>query len=260
MSRPTRFVTGRRSILVGLLLAVTCVMAAPVAQAAPKPKAAKAFDTVVPLKIGDLFLRDGQLIALVKLGKTEVEVPIDLTTLPGADCPILDLALGPIHLDLLGLVVDTSPICLAITADPGAGNLLGNLLCGVAHLLDDGLPLDLILGGLVAEDVDAVLDGLTDLLNGVLRLATAPAALEDAACDILNLSLGPVELNLLGLVVELDDCAGGPVTVDITAEPGEGNLLGNLLCGLAGLLDGGGTDAAIAAALQDIAGAIRALL
>ena len=31
--------------------------------------------------------------------------------------------------------------------------------------------------------------------------------------DILNLSLGPVDLNLLGLDVQLDDCEGGPVTV-----------------------------------------------
>ncbi len=30
------------------------------------------------------------------------------------------------------------------------------------------------------------------------------------------------------------------MTVDITAEPGHGKLLGNLLCQLAGLLDDGG--------------------
>lgn len=61
----------------------------------------------------------------------------------------------------------------------------------------------------------------------------------DAACDILNLSLGPVSLNVLGLNINLDDCAGGPVTVDITGDPDEG-LLGDLLCGIAGLLDSDG--------------------
>jgi len=56
-------------------------------------------------------------------------------------------------------------------------------------------------------------------------------------CAILNLELGPVNLNLLGLEVILDDCEGGPVLVDITARRGQ--LLGNLLCGL---LHGGDID------------------
>ena len=57
-------------------------------------------------------------------------------------------------------------------------------------------------------------------------------------CDVLHLTLGPLDLNLLGLVVHLDQ-----VVLDITAEQGPGNLLGNLLCAVAGLLDpptGGG--------------------
>jgi hypothetical protein len=52
-------------------------------------------------------------------------------------CQILDLNIGPINLDLLGLVVTTDPINLNITAQPGAGNLLGNLLCSVANLLNN---------------------------------------------------------------------------------------------------------------------------
>ena len=52
-------------------------------------------------------------------------------------CQILQLDLGAIHLDLLGLVVDLSPIHLDISAQSGSGNLLGNLLCAVAHLLDN---------------------------------------------------------------------------------------------------------------------------
>jgi hypothetical protein len=55
----------------------------------------------------------------------------------GASCQILDLTLGPLHLDLLGLVVDLNQVHLTITAVPGPGNLLGNLLCAVAHLLDN---------------------------------------------------------------------------------------------------------------------------
>lgn len=62
-----------------------------------------------------------------------------VTTLQQAGaCKILTLDLGPIHLDLLGLIVDLSAVHLNITAQPGPGNLLGNLLCAVAHLLDNG--------------------------------------------------------------------------------------------------------------------------
>jgi len=53
-------------------------------------------------------------------------------------CDILDLVLGPLHLNLLGLHVDLNKVILHITAQSGSGQLLGNLLCAVAHLLDGG--------------------------------------------------------------------------------------------------------------------------
>ena len=63
--------------------------------------------------------------------------------------------------------------------------------------------------------------------------ATAADVTALATCDILHLVLGPLHLNLLGLVVDLNQ-----VVLDITAETGAGNLLGNLLCAITGLLDG----------------------
>jgi hypothetical protein len=54
---------------------------------------------------------------------------------PGA-CQILNLTLQPIDLNLLGLRVRTSRIDVRIEAVPGAGNLLGNLLCGITGILD----------------------------------------------------------------------------------------------------------------------------
>jgi hypothetical protein len=53
-------------------------------------------------------------------------------------CTILDLTLGPLHLDLLGLVVDLNQVHLTITGQTGNGNLLGNLLCGLANALNGG--------------------------------------------------------------------------------------------------------------------------
>jgi len=42
--------------------------------------------------------------------------------------PVLNLPIGPVGLDLLGALVETSAIDVTITATPGPGNLLGNLL------------------------------------------------------------------------------------------------------------------------------------
>lgn len=65
-------------------------------------------------------------------------------------CEILDLVLGPLDLDLLGLVVHLDTVHLNITAEGGPGNLLGNLLCAVAGLLDGPTGLNGILNQLVA--------------------------------------------------------------------------------------------------------------
>jgi hypothetical protein len=59
----------------------------------------------------------------------------------GQPCPILLLQIDAVHLDLLGLVVDLDPVRLEITAVPGPGNLLGNLLCAITGLLDPGGPI-----------------------------------------------------------------------------------------------------------------------
>ena len=71
------------------------------------------------------------------------------TAITQATCEILHLDLGPLSLDLLGLQIDLSQIVLDITAESGAGNLLGNLLCAVANLLNNP-------------------SGLVDLLNRIL--------------------------------------------------------------------------------------------
>ena len=47
-------------------------------------------------------------------------------------CKVLDLVLGPLNVDLLGLVVDLKRVHLTITATPGGG-VLGNLFCGLAN-------------------------------------------------------------------------------------------------------------------------------
>lgn len=93
-------------------------------------------------------------------------------------------------------------------------------------------------GQLVA--IGTVTATLFDLAGNIIRTITKagvviPVTGRSGTCDILHLELGPIDLDLLGLVVHLDK-----IVLDISAESGSGNLLGNLLCAIAGLLDAGG--------------------
>jgi len=243
--------------------------------------------SVLPLKISSVSLQNGQLLATGTLGGQTFTTPVTLSLADAAAAPtgtaaaapataaapavpILDLSLGPIHLDLLGLKVDTSKICLDIAAQPGAGNLLGNLLSDVANLLNGGTPLGTILGNLTSANLSTLLNGITGLLNGALGQLTAPTSLAGVtstaatptapAVNILHLALGPVDLNLLGLTVHLDNCANGPVTVDITAQPGPGNLLGNLIGGLTHVLDSHASQQGVLSNLFGITRIIQSLL
>jgi hypothetical protein len=79
-----------------------------------------------------------------------------------------------------------------------------------------------------------------------------PVAAAQGTCQVLHLELGPIDLNLLGLVVHVDK-----IVVDITAQSGPGNLLGNLLCGLANALNGGASATTIANILNQILAVLR---
>lgn len=100
--------------------------------------------------------------------------------------------------------------------------------------------------------VSGVLDGTaTDASGEVTRIAdqsfTTTAALQPGeACDVLFLDLGPIFLDLLGLQVDLS-----PIQLDVNAVPGAGNLLGNLLCAITGLLDNTGNPTNAIANLLD---------
>jgi len=75
-----------------------------------------------------------------------VNEPVSLPVISAdPSCSLVNLVLGPLHLNVLGLVIDLNQVVLNITAVPGAGNLLGNLLCAVANLLNGGGPLSTLL-------------------------------------------------------------------------------------------------------------------
>jgi hypothetical protein len=218
--------------------------------------------SLIPITITGVTVQaDGSLLANGLVGTTPFTVPLTLApgaTPPGTECPILDLSLGPINLSLLGLNVDTSRICLEITATSGGG-LLGNLLCGLTNALSGGLTVGQFLATLSPAEQARVTNAITQVLNSVFDQLTSSQALVGADCNVLNLAVGPLDLSLLGLNVRLDNCADGPVTVDITATPG-GGLLGDLLCGLGNILNQNPFNAAVQGLLTQIAAIIGGLL
>lgn len=92
------------------------------------------------------------LLTNVSTSVTNVPVALPVTGMSGS-CQILHLVLGPLNLNLLGLTVSLNQVVLDITAQSGPGNLLGNLLCAVANLLNTNGPLT----------------GIAGLLNNILR-------------------------------------------------------------------------------------------
>lgn len=155
-------------------------------------------------------------------------------------CPVLSLTLGPLDLNLLGLMVHLDTVNLTITADSNGG-LLGSLLCSLAgkgsglasmkaaHSLTKAAGKS----GLATKGVQfAVPLYKTTSAGGVTTLSTSKSPL--AICNVLSLTLGPLDLNLLGLIVHLSGAAPtDPIHLVITADS-NGGILGSLLCSLAG--------------------------
>jgi hypothetical protein len=92
--------------------------------------------------------------------------------------------------------------------------------------------------------------GAVQSIATTFSTAIAPTAIT-AACEILHLDLGPIDLNLLGLTVHTNE-----IVLDIAAVPGPGNLLGNLLCSVANLLNGNGGLAGLSNLLNQILAAL----
>lgn len=89
-------------------------------------------------------------------------------------------------------------------------------------------------------------NGVGNVIGTVLKTISLIVAFKGASCDILHLELGPLDLDLLGLVVHLDK-----IVLDIDADP-SGGLLGSLLCAVANLLNINGPLADIANLLNQI--------
>jgi hypothetical protein len=161
-------------------------------------------------------------------------------------CRILKLHLAPLYLNLLGLEVRTSDINLRITGNPNGA--LGGLFCSLsrglrldraamakraAHSLNDRLakrPLHAVAfrAPLYAQQQAGSTAGSPG--GSAKQIPPVPPG----SCEVLHLFLGPLHLNLLGLIVDLyGPTTSDPIEVLVTANP-NGGVLGSLLCGVAG--------------------------
>jgi hypothetical protein len=182
--------------------------------------------------------------------------------IPAADTPpvtlepgqFLELTVAPIDLNLLGLLLNTSPITVNAFAQTGDGNLMGNLLNSLLNTIDatpgnlttlsenlNGV-LAKVIGVLNASDL-TVSQAAIEALPQVVQTLLSPILISPtpgATVQILDLVIAspdnsaPVQADLMGLVVTTSD-----IDAQLRARTGNGMILGNLLFNVSHLLDQG---------------------
>jgi hypothetical protein len=146
----------------------------------------------------------------------------------------------PARADLITQVTSSTTL---ITGQTATGGFLGTFSVQKFAVKND----QLYAVGTLSGTLTNLLTGLTTKIKSVQ--VAIPVSDISGNCDILHLELGPIDLDLLGLVVHLDK-----IVLDISAQQGPGNLLGNLLCAITGALD------TATLSLTDLAKALNAVL
>ena len=229
------------AILSGLIASAPMPASAQSPQA-PRPKG----DVEVKVHVEQFFVRGGSVVAegpstatfTGRDGSTySTEERIELRVDTTKNCRVLELHLAELYVNLLGLQVRTSTINLRVTGD--RNQALGKLFCKLSDSLKlskeaaakravkslnarlDNKPLHLLA-------FSATVHGQTQPAGARQQAPPPPAD----ACPVLDLLLGPLDLDLLGLVVELHGAApGDPVRVNVVADP-NGGQLGSTFCQL----------------------------
>jgi hypothetical protein len=152
---------------------------------------------------------------------TTVKQKVRLAVAKKGSCNILTLTLDTLDLKLLGLNVHLDKVDLRVTGKR-KGGVLGSLFCQLA-----GAKVKTASASAAAARLNVKLRKAPMRPFKVTVPVQATAAQSTGVCKVLELVLGPLNVDLLGLVVDLNK-----VHLTITATPG-GGVLGNLFCGLA---------------------------
>lgn len=152
---------------------------------------------------------------------TTVKQKVRLAVAKNGGCNILTLTLKELDLRLLGLNVHLDKVDLRVTGKRGGG-VLGRLFCQLA-----GAKVKTASASAAAAKLNVKLRKAPMRPFKVTVPVQAVAAQSAGVCQVLELTLGPLHVDLLGLLVDLNK-----VHLTITATPG-GGVLGNLFCGLA---------------------------
>jgi hypothetical protein len=139
----------------------------------------------------------------------------------------------------------------AFTNADGTGTLTGTFTPTAFSVVNGALEATGLLKGTLTDADGSSLGTVSQTVTLPVQTSAASTSAQPAAAagSVLHLVLGPLNLNLLGLVVTLNQ-----VNLNITAVPGA--LLGDLLCDVAGLLNGGGALSQLAALLNQILAAL----
>lgn len=150
---------------------------------------------------------------------SKVSQKITLRAATAANCRILHLFIQKLDLTLLGLNVHLDKVNLDITGQRHGG-VLGRLFCSLAGAKTKVSAARAINARLAKHPMRA--------LKTRARLVPVATASQAApTCQVLDLVLGPLNVQLLGLVVDLNQ-----VHLTITATRG-GGILGDVFCQLA---------------------------
>jgi hypothetical protein len=152
---------------------------------------------------------------------TSISKKVTLAASRSGSCTILTLTLETLELQLLGLDAHLEKVVLTVTGQPHGG-VLGSLFCSLARAKVK------VARAAAVSHLNRVLRRTGPLqplaLTASVRATTAAVG---PTCPVLDLVVGPLNLDLLGLVVDLNR-----VHLSVVAEA-NGGVLGSLFCGLA---------------------------
>ncbi len=233
-------------------LSLSLVPAAASAATPPRKSSAKTMRTKVIVK--QFVVRKTGLTALgtaaTSVGGATTRQAVTLRATTGSTCQVLSLHLDRLNLALLGLRLDVSTVNLKITGN--RARTLGALFCRLATATKLGklrsarsaalslnrrlrsTPLQMVgfSARLYPQTVPADAEGApqSESTAGTRQAGSTPPPPSGPTCPVLDLTLGPLNLDLLGLVVDLYGATSkDPVRVTAVADPAAG-ILGKALC------------------------------